>query len=498
MKNTVINMRPMVFCALFMMAGIALSLVLLDGKGWAWLLIILLGSGGILLLALMRKWRLFMLLLCFLIGFLGHSVQYSLIKRADVDGEHYIRGKVAQINIGNGYYNVVLKDLKIDGVDERGKALLRVYGENPYQLSDRLHFVGELHSREVKLSESKSLTYYGNGVYYDVRQIAELTPPLQDVDFYDRLRLRMTNPMSKWLGENKGIAESLIFGNLSGLSSEDISSIRGTGLSHIFSVSGLHISFVVACIALLLKRLRIRPWLSLTITAVVLFLYCGVTGFPPSAVRSAIMAGIFLLASAMHKKADALNTLGIAMTVMLFFSPATLFSLSFIMSVAAVFGILLFYKPLYTSFSGQGGRLRKGISASLALSLSANVFLVPISLNVFGSMSVYFALANLLVLPIITVLYTYLFVSGIFCLISPFFGFLYFPTNSVIELVRAISTFLSSLPHATVAVDRMGGFTFSYVVSMMLFSRFVMLPKNQKIVYALCTIPVGLLISIIL
>lgn len=487
MKNTVINRRPMVICALFLMAGIAVSLIITNLIALAWLFVAALSVGSIGLMFLLRKWRIFAFLLCFFVGFLSHFFNhYATVN--DFSGEHYIRGKVAQINVANGYYNIILKDLNIDGFDEKGKALLRVYGENPYRMSDRLHFVGDFETREVRLSDSKSMTYYGNGVFYNAKQIAQLTPPVQDTDFYDGLRLRMTGPMSKWLGKNMGIAESLLFGDLSGLSVEDISSIRDTGLSHIFSVSGLHISFVVACIALLLKKLRIRPWLSLAITAAVLFIYCGVTGFPPSAVRSAIMAGIFLLASAMHKKHDALNTLGAAVTVMLVFSPLTLFSLSFIMSVAAVYGILLFYKPLYKWLAGQGGSLRKAVGASVSLSLSANVFLLPISLNVFGSISLYFVLANLLVLPIITVLYTYLFVSGVFCLISPFLGFLYFPANAAIELVRLVSAFISSLPYATLKAGGMGVLTISYVLIMTLFSRFVMLRRYKKIIYAFCCV----------
>lgn len=495
MKNSVINMRPMVFCALFLMAGITVGF--LSMNLWlAWLIMVILVFGGIQLLFLLRKWRLFAFLLCFLIGVLSQSFNHlEMVKY--IEGEHSIRGKVAQINVADGYYNIILKDLNIDGFDEKGKALLRVYGENPYRMSDRLHFIGEFETREARLSDSKSMTYYGNGVFYNAKQSVQLTPPVQDPDFYDILRLRMTEPMSKWLGKNKGIAESMLFGDLSGLSDQDISSMRDTGLSHIFSVSGLHISFVVAFIALLLRRLRISPWLSLAITAVVLFVYCGVTGFPPSAVRSAIMAGIFLLASAIHKKHDALNTLGAAVTVMLAFSPRTLFSLSFLMSVSAVFGILLFYKPLYKRLAGEGGTLRKTVGASVSLSLSANVFLFPISLNVFGRVSLYFALANLLVLPIITVLYTYLFVSGVFCLVSPFFGGLYFPANAAIELVRVVSAFLSSLPYATIKAGGMGIFTIVYVLVMALFSPYVMMRRYEKIVYALCGMAVFAVIYII-
>ncbi|MDD4316492.1 MAG: ComEC/Rec2 family competence protein, partial [Clostridia bacterium] len=417
MKKTIINLRPMVFCALFLMAGIALSLAVMKNIRVFWLIAALSAVSAIAFAATKKKIAV-VLALFFLAGFAGNFIQY-ITTAETVDGESNIRGKVAQINAAEGYYNIILKDLEIDGFPAGGRALVRVYGENPYELSDLLYFYGKIKTRPVSLADSSSLTYYGNGVYYNAVIMTQLSPPGSGVNFFDKLRLRMTTPMSKSLGKNKGIAASLLFGDLSGLSREDMSAIRDTGLSHIFSVSGLHISFVVACIALLLRRLRIKPLLSLAVTVIVLFVYCGVTGFPPSAVRSAVMAVIFMLSSVLHKKPDALNSLGAAVTLMLLFSPRTLFSLSFIMSVAAVFGILLFYKPLYKRFVGKGGRARRYLGASVAVSLSANVFLLPLSLNVFGTVSLYFVLANLLVLPIITVLYTYLFISGILCLVSP-------------------------------------------------------------------------------
>lgn len=497
MKKTVINRRPMVFYALFLMAGIAVSLAALNYIALFWLIIIALSGGAACVLFVLKKWRFFALALCFIVGFLGHTFQHAATVEK-INDESYIRGKVAQINAAEGYYNIILKDLQIDGFDKKGKAVLRVYGETPYQLSDRLHFFGKITTMQVRLSDSASLTYYGNGVFYKTELIAQLSPPVQDADFYDKLRLRMTDPMTKWLGKNKGIAASLLFGDLSALSGEDKAAIRDTGLSHIFSVSGLHISFVVACIALFLKKLRIKPKLSLAITTVVLFVYCGITGFPPSAVRSAIMAVLFLLASALHKKHDALNSLGAAVAVMLLFSPRTLFSLSFIMSVTAVFGIVLFYKPIYKAFAGKGGSLRKGVASLVSISLSANAFLLPLSLNVFGTISLYFVLANLLVLPIITVLYTYMFISGVLCLISPHLGALYFPANAVIELVRWVSSFLSSLPYATIKAGGMGVFTLSYILIFVLLSRFIMLPRNNKLVGIACIMIGGMGLFIIL
>jgi len=223
-----------------------------------------------------------------------------------------------------------------------------------------------------------------------------------------------------------------------------------------------------------------------------------ITAFPPSAVRAAIMAVSYLLAQAVYKKSDGLSSLAFASVVMLLISPRTLFSLSFIMSLAAVFGIFLFFKPIYNFFMQKSkNKFRKYVSASCALSLSANIFLLPLCLNVFGVMSLYFLPANLIVLPIVTVGYILLFVAGVLSLVWQGMGFLFLMPDIVLDIIRFLVNILSRLPYASLPSSGMGIFTAVYVIAMILISRYVLLDKQQKITAFSAILFVGIILLII-
>lgn len=499
-ENYIINNRPVVFGALSLMAGIATSLLVRDKIVFFLVIVAVFVLISIICLNLPNKKHIALFFLAFLIGFCGHFIQYKLaVKEFSGEENCFIEATVSKINRSDGYSNIILKDIKVDGFKVKGHALLQEK-ENTYKAFDIITFYGKISNKEIKLTNSSSLTYYGNGIYYDSKILILMEHTQTNKGLFGTLRNRMTSPMEGHLTEeNKGIAYSLLFGDLSNLSGEDASAIRASGLSHIFAVSGLHISFVVGLIALLMKKLRTNKWLSLLFTSCVLFIYCGITGFPPSAIRASIMAFLYLISVAIYRKLDGLSALALAASAILVFSPRTLFSLSFIMSVSAVLGILLFYKCIYKYFIRKSSnKFRKYTSGALALSLSANIFLLPISMNVFGTISVYFMFANLIMLPLVMVCYVFMFLTSVLCIFSQWFGFLFLLGNLFIEGIRLVSVGVSLLPFSVISTSGLGVFTIAYVLIMVLLSRYILLSKSQKLTGTILIMFLGIFIMIII
>lgn len=172
------------------------------------------------------------------------------------------------------------------------------------------------------------------------------------------------------------------------------------GASHILALSGLHIGIIYAVLSFFFvwRRFRVSGHL-LALSAV--WAYVFVTGMPPSAVRSAVMVSIYAVATVCFRERMSLNVLSAAAFAMLSVCPSDLFDVGFQMSFAAVFFIIVFYRRIYGSVPL---RWRSNIVTSrlwqmTAVSLAAQAGVAPLVVLCFGRVSLYFLLANLVVIP---------------------------------------------------------------------------------------------------
>lgn len=201
-----------------------------------------------------------------------------------------------------------------------------------------------------------------------------------------------------WSGEVLMFVRSLLLGN-SDLSSADFrDKLSRAGLSHIIAVSGLHVSLMIGMLAVLFRRAFLRRRYYLSCLFLLLFFYVLLTGASPSSVRAALMLSLVFLSTISSSPYDALSALSFAALCLLIYNPFIIYSLSFLLSFAAVFGILLFYRPL----TKQLGRLSFSYAAeTLAVTLCAQVFTWPILALSFGHVPCLSLLANLAVLPLV-------------------------------------------------------------------------------------------------
>lgn len=204
-------------------------------------------------------------------------------------------------------------------------------------------------------------------------------------------------------------ALALLLGDKSELDPEITLHFRLAGLSHIVAVSGLHLSFFFGAICFLTGKRRFLTAL-LGIPAVVLF--AAVAGFTPSVTRAAVMQILMMLALAFGREYDPPSALAFAVTVMLGTDPLVIASAGFQMSVGSVAGILLFYPILSKRLSvlipekkGLARKLLRGLVSGVALSLGASIVVTPLVAWYYGSVSLVSVLANLLVVPVVSIIF---------------------------------------------------------------------------------------------
>lgn len=254
--------------------------------------------------------------------------------------------------------------------------------------------------------------------------------------------------------DEAGFARALVLGDRSGIDYELDTAFSVSGISHVISVSGLHVSILFALIYLMSGRNR---WLCALLGIPALALFAAVVGFTPSITRACIMQGLMLLAMLWDRDYDSPTALAFAGLCILAANPLAITSVSFQLSFGCMVGIFGFSERIYNGIltgrrsKGFLGGLLRWFGASVSITLGANFVTVPLIAVCFGNVSLIGVVTNLVILWLISFLF-----YGI--LLSCVLGLLFAPVGIAaawvvswgIRLVIGLCTALSRIPFAAV------------------------------------------------
>jgi competence protein ComEC len=202
-------------------------------------------------------------------------------------------------------------------------------------------------------------------------------------------------------GQEYALVSALVLGTREDLLQETKDAFSVTGISHILSVSGLHVGVIYGVLAFLLSLLdpydRFRVPKQLFLVAF-LFGYAFVTGLSPSVLRSAFMFSLLAFGKCFHRKSQTLNTVLFSAFVLLLVDPGFLYDLGFQLSYLAVFSIVVVHPKLTALWTPSSAPV-KYVWEMLCLSLTAQLGTAPLTLHAFHVFPNYFLLNNLLAVP---------------------------------------------------------------------------------------------------
>jgi len=253
---------------------------------------------------------------------------------------------------------------------------------------------GELHSSEAGSNS------FGN--YTFTAQALHITKEASSIErFRTRLRLGLTGRFAESRGSGAwgGLALALLLGIRDNLDSGFAALYRNAGCSYILALSGMHLAIIVSLISFLLKKpLGLR---AAAITgAVIIIAYCFIVGPLPSLYRAAFMYLLGVAAILGMLKRDMLSLLCMAFLIQIFFTPASGFSLSFILSYLALAGILVIGRAINNAFLGKIPPL---LLQPLSASLGAFIATAGVSAWFFNDLRPVGILAGLALAPLATV-----------------------------------------------------------------------------------------------
>lgn len=213
-------------------------------------------------------------------------------------------------------------------------------------------------------------------------------------------------------GKELGILSALTLGYREELEKDVQRAFSASGAMHVLAVSGLHTGIVWGIVIWVLtlggwrKPLyeeRWKRWLLSTLIITILWGYAFITGLSPSVMRSALMLTFVECSFLFKQQTSRWNAILAAALMILIINPLSFWSVSFQLSFAAVLSIMLVGSKLQQKVVLRG-KMWQYIRGLLIVSIAAQVGTMPLTLHYFGQTSNYFALTNLIVIPMAGVL----------------------------------------------------------------------------------------------
>jgi competence protein ComEC len=199
--------------------------------------------------------------------------------------------------------------------------------------------------------------------------------------------------------ERASILLTLLFGgDYASIPASVIDAFSATGIIHILSVSGSHISLVFGFTCLLGRWTGLTEKMQCLLSMAFVCVYAMISGFVPPVIRASLMGLLSMGGLFFNRDRESLNLLGGAVMGMLFWEPLLLYDVSFQLSAGASAGILIFYSRMRRAITPVPW-IPGWIKDSMALSTAAQVLTVPVVLYTFHSLPLYFIPANLLAAP---------------------------------------------------------------------------------------------------
>ena len=226
--------------------------------------------------------------------------------------------------------------------------------------------------------------------------------------YASRMRQLLENQLAEHIEDPEALAiiKALVLGIKEDLSNETRKEFAQAGAMHVLAVSGLHVGIIYVILLLIINQSRTairKPWLVALIVIPVLWLYAFITGLSPSVLRAVTMFSLLSLGSAVNRRSSPFNSLAVSAFLLLVYDPFLVLSVSFQLSYIAVTGILLLY-PMIERTLKPRARVSRFIWQLIALSIAAQLATAPLAAFYFHQFPTYFLLANLIVIPLATLL----------------------------------------------------------------------------------------------
>ncbi len=310
-----------------------------------------------------------------------------------------------------------------------------------FVLGDRVLITGNLSSinNNTVPNTFNYKKYLISNEIYNVVEITDIKKVNANISLFYKIKNKLYE-RGKMLDKSYPYINSLIFGNNSYLDEDVLASYRENGISHLFAISGLHISIFIMIISYVLDRMKIPLFFKSLILILFLLFYMFFTNFSMSVLRGAIFTILILINKLLKLDIPIFNLLLLTLCIILFMNPLNINNVG------------LLYSFLVTLFLVVFSHIINGKSKVYSLfMISFIAFLVsyPITINNFNQVNFLSVIYNVFFVP---------YVSSIllpFTLVFFVFPFLDDVLFFFVKIIEISSQFLNSISIFKVSMCKM-------------------------------------------
>ncbi len=349
---------------------------------------------------------------------------------------------------GDGYTLLTAKVGSLNGEKANIKLKFELYSEETFH-------VGDIFSCNEKIYDIYSLSRYDASLLFeegcagevsnvsDLTKIGEKNTPLVWVS---RLGDFITNRIeSNLTGDSGPLISALLLGRTKSLDPHITLDFKRLGITHMLALSGMHLTMLMSFVGIMLSRVNLKKKTkSFIILALTLF-YITLSGFCLSILRAAFMFLFATLSFFSRRENDSFTSLFLSVTLIFLITPNAVADIGLWLSFFGTMGILSYLQLEAEKSIEKNKSLFQSVlsylTASFTISIFAIMFTLPISVFIFGELSLISPISNVIfaflfdLLLVLAFLSPFLFGIRIFSLVCEFLG------NIIVGLSNFISGF---------------------------------------------------------
>lgn len=330
---------------------------------------------------------------------------------------------------------------------------------------------------KLKISENTAYqkSNFAQGIYATCTNIKvkSITKGKNIYSLSGRVKQYVNKTLERYLSYNQAsVLSGIVIGDNLNIDDAFYNNVVDSGVSHMLVVSGMHLTIICSAFINLLRKIMSRRMAAVFLLPLVLFIAL-VCDFGYSILRAAMGYIIFLVSNMLLKKPDPISSLCMACVFILISNPFALGSVSLWLSVSATWGIISISAPLSEHIENKYGSHRlyglfKIIAEPFCTTLGAMVFCLPVSMLVFGRVSLVSLLTNLLVSYSITIALCAAILGLVISVVIPFeplLNIVFAIPGICIKYFTVVVNFAASIPYACVEVTKVYAIVFTVLLA---------------------------------
>lgn len=305
---------------------------------------------------------------------------------------------------------IYLADVKSVGGNDVNFRTLLFTSDKELEIGDCLIANGifsELEETSVGFSERDTYLEYGVVNSFDASSY-KFSSSNKNIflDFFNRVNAFLSDRLENNTNSTTSpILSALFLGNRALLEDSVARDFSRIGISHILSLSGMHLAILIGALELLLSKLRLSKITNYLILSFSVFFYISLTGFALSCLRAGLMILLVYTCELLSSRLNRLTSLFVAVTLICSFNPYCIFSTSLQLSFLAMLACFIASRYIYKSrLRHTHGRGKRYLLFTFITSCFVIFFTLPIIYSRFGMIALLSPVSNILLVPVFSLL----------------------------------------------------------------------------------------------